>query len=63
MAEILITVTPDGTTQITVVGHAGPGCLALTSSLEAALGEVESQEYTSEYYEEAEEVKQCLNTM
>ena len=61
MPEILITIQPDGSTQVSVVGQPGPGCLDLTRAIEEALGETESRSCTLEYYEagtEGEEVKQ-----
>ena len=60
-AEIIVIIQPDGTTQVSVVGQPGPGCLDLTRAIEEALGETESRSCTLEYYEQAvegEEVRQ-----
>ena len=61
MPEIILTIGPDGSTEVKVVGQAGPGCLEISKALEAALGDVESRACTLEYYEaatEGEEVRQ-----
>ena len=60
MPEIVVTIGADGSTQVSVVGQPGPGCLDLTKAIEAALGDVESRECTVDYYQaasEGEEVK------
>lgn len=41
----------DGKIAETVINVSGPSCTATTSSVEKALGEVESQELLPEYYE------------
>ena len=47
---ILIDIDPAGGVKITVQGHAGPGCHALTRDLEQRLGTTVQDERTREYY-------------
>ncbi|MGH7342652.1 MAG: DUF2997 domain-containing protein [Candidatus Rokuibacteriota bacterium] len=47
---ILIDIDPAGEVKITVQGHAGPGCHALTGDLEQQLGTTVQDERTREYY-------------
>ena len=47
---ILIDIDPAGEVKITVHGHAGPGCHALTRDLEQRLGTTVQDERTREYY-------------
>jgi len=54
MSEIIITIAKDGKTRVAVQGYSGAGCLALTASLEKALGATQDQWLTSEYYQEAQ---------
>jgi hypothetical protein len=56
MKELEITIDKEGRVQIAVKGVAGEGCLALTKSIENAVGTVEEREYTGEYYEQPVEV-------
>lgn len=58
MAEITITIGPDGTTEVAVQGVAGPGCRDLTARIEAALGVAGERRLTTEYYEAHEEKAQ-----
>lgn len=54
LEEIEVVIDPDGTTRIEVRGVPGPGCLAATADLEAALGaDVVSRETHAEMHEEA----------
>ena len=53
MAEIIITIKKDGSTELTVYGVVGPGCLDLSRALEQGLGTVESQTCKLEFYDEA----------
>ena len=46
---ILIDIDPAGEVKITVHGHAGPGCHALTRDLEQQLGTTVRDERTREY--------------
>ncbi len=54
MAEVIITVTQNGETTVSVNGVSGPGCRDLSASLEKALGLEEQTEYTAEYYQESD---------
>ena len=61
MPEVEIVITPDGTVTIEAKGVVGAGCLDLTKALEQALGEVESRECKTEFYEsvpEGQELRQ-----
>lgn len=52
MQELEITIDKEGRVQVAVRGVKGEGCLALTKSIEDAVGTVEEREYTAEYYEQ-----------
>jgi hypothetical protein len=47
---ILIDIDPAGEVKITVQGHPGPSCHALTRDLEQQLGTTIQDERTREYY-------------
>ena len=51
----------DGKIAETVVNASGSSCIAATSSMEKALGEVESQELLPEYYEGDENLTEIHN--
>ncbi len=51
MREIEILISPEGEVQIQVKGVKGKSCLDFSKFLEEGLGDIESREYTSEYYE------------
>ena len=56
MRKIKITLHPDGTQKIEVLGAVGPGCLELTSALEKRLGtQIGGRELKPEYHETAGE--------
>ena len=54
MPEIEIIVATDGTVTLEAKGVVGASCLDLTKAIEQALGEVESRECKTEFYEQAE---------
>jgi hypothetical protein len=54
MAEVTITITPDGETTVAVKGMAGSGCKKLTEGIERALGHVKKDVPTSEMFETTE---------
>ena len=54
MAEIIVTVKPDGSTVIEVKGVKGQSCKDLTKFLESSLGVVAETSPTAEYFEELE---------
>jgi hypothetical protein len=56
MEELEIVIEPDGTTRIHVKGIRGARCLDVTRRIEEALGEVIDRKYTSEYYEESDQL-------
>jgi hypothetical protein len=49
--EIIVTVSPEAETEVTVNGVKGAGCKALTEALEKELGAVVSDQPTSEMHE------------
>ena len=53
--EIEVTIAPDGRVTLRPKGTPGPACLDLTEEIEAALGDVESRELTSDYYQQGVE--------
>lgn len=54
MEKIIIRIKPDATTTIEVNGVKGASCKDLTKGLEEALGAVQSEEKTGEFYDEPE---------
>jgi hypothetical protein len=54
MAEIIVKVTQDGNTTVSVNGISGPGCRDLSASIEKAVGLATETEPTFEYYQEGE---------
>jgi hypothetical protein len=56
MEELEIVIEPDGTTHIHVKGIRGARCLDVTRKIEEELGEVIDRKYTSEYYEELDQL-------
>jgi hypothetical protein len=56
MQELEITIGNDGRVLVHARGVKGDACLALTKTLEDAVGEVQERSFSSEYYEEAVEV-------
>jgi hypothetical protein len=55
MADIKITVAPDGTITTKVIGGSGKGCKDLTKALRDALGTTVEDRTLPEYYEQATE--------
>ena len=51
MQELEITIDNDGRVHIRVSGARGEDCLALTQSLEEAIGEVKNRSFLPEYFE------------
>lgn len=52
--EILFTIDDSGNITITVEGVKGKDCTEITKELEEAFGIVVDQQFTSEYYQQAE---------
>ena len=55
MKRIIITIAPDGETEVETSGFAGPECLDASKFLEDALGERQSEKLTSEFYASSSE--------
>ena len=49
--ELEITIAPDGTIEVHVSGFPGKQCLKVKEMLEEVVGPLQSQRFTSEYYE------------
>jgi hypothetical protein len=60
MAELIITISPSGETNLDIKGASGPGCRKFTQSLEAALGTIIESKRKPEYNCAAE--TGCVNT-
>ncbi len=54
MPQIVVNVSKEGKTTVTVQGVTGSGCRELTKALESALGKSTNTELTSAYYEESQ---------
>lgn len=52
-----ITIGPDGSVELHVQGYKGKGCLEAMKMFEQIVGELKSQQQTSEFYEPEEEVR------
>ncbi|MBS7380637.1 MAG: DUF2997 domain-containing protein [Bradymonadales bacterium] len=59
--EIEFSIKPDGSVDIAVKGAKGKSCTELTREIEEALGIVRNREYTSEYYQQEEEVHSTIS--
>ena len=55
--ELEIKIEKDGKVRVEVKGAKGKGCLAYAKLLEKLIGRMESQDFTSEYYEPDETVR------
>ena len=55
--ELAITIRPDGEVEVHVKGYKGRKCLELVKLVEQAVGELKSQQQTSEFYEPEEQVR------
>ena len=58
--DITISIGPDGDVQIEVEGVPGTDCIDFTKFLEEELGDVTERQFTSEYYQEEEEVEDTV---
>ena len=54
MAEVIITVSKEGNTSVSVNGVSGQSCKDLSASIEKALGKTTATQLTSDYYQEAQ---------
>lgn len=55
--EFEITIEPNGTVQLHVQGYKGKSCLEVVKAFEKIVGEIKSQQKTSEFYEPDEVVQ------
>jgi hypothetical protein len=56
--EIVLTIAPDGSMQLSVAGICGPQCQDLTDPIEKALGVVTSSVPTDEFYQKLQVEKE-----
>jgi hypothetical protein len=59
--EIEFTINPDGSVGIAVKGAKGKKCTEITQEIEEALGIVTNRTYTSEYYQQEEQIHTSLS--
>jgi hypothetical protein len=55
--EFDITIGPDGSVELHVKGFKGSSCLEVVKLFEEIVGELKSQQQTSEFYEPEEQVQ------
>jgi hypothetical protein len=55
--EFDITIAPDGSVELHLKGFKGKGCLDVMKMFERVVGELKSQQQTSEFYEPDEQVR------
>ncbi len=55
--EFDITIAPDGGVELHLKGFKGKGCLEALKLFEKIVGELKSQQETSEFYEQEEDVR------
>ena len=55
--EFDITIAPDGTVELHLKGFKGKGCLDVMKMFEQVVGELKSQQQTTEFYEPEEQVR------
>ncbi len=55
--EFEVVIGPTGTVEVTVKGYKGKGCLAAVKIFEQVVGELKSEQKTSEFYEPDELVQ------
>jgi hypothetical protein len=60
--EIEVKISNDGKVELGVVGAKGRSCLDVTEQIEKLLGEMQSRQLCSEYYEMPSEAKTRLQT-
>ena len=52
MEKIIVEISKEGVTTVSVVGVKGKRCIEMTADLERELGEISETSTTSEYYEQ-----------
>jgi invasion protein IalB len=55
--EFEVTIGKTGEVELHVKGYKGKGCLAVAKIFEEIVGEMKSEQHTSEYYEPEEQVQ------
>ena len=55
--EFEITIAPDGGVEVHIKGYKGKSCLEVMKMFEHVVGELKSQNQTSEFYEPDEQVQ------
>ena len=55
--EFDITIAPDGSVELHLKGFKGKGCLDVMKMFEQVVGELKSQQQTTEFYEPEEQVR------
>ncbi len=55
--EFEITIAPDGGVEVHIKGYKGKSCLEVMKMFEQVVGELKSQNQTSEFYEPDEQVQ------
>ena len=55
--EFTVIIAPDGTVEVHVRGFKGRGCLEVARWFEEVVGQLQSQQLTSEYYDPEESVR------
>jgi hypothetical protein len=55
MPEVIVTIKPDGSTEVEGKNFHGAGCTKATEAIEAALGKTTAKALKPEYYETVQE--------
>lgn len=55
--EFEVIIEPDGTVEVQVRGFKGRGCLEVAAWFEQTIGELQSKQLTSEFYDPEEQVQ------
>jgi hypothetical protein len=55
--EFEVIIGPEGSVEIQVRGFKGPGCLEVAKWFEQVVGQIQSQQLTSEFYDPPEHVQ------
>jgi len=59
--EFDITIGKDGSVEVHIKGYKGRACLEVAKIFEEIIGETQSQQHTSEFYEPDEDVRRHLD--
>ena len=55
--EFEVIISPEGSVEVQVRGYKGPACLEVAKWFEQVVGELHSQQLTSEFYDPQEQVQ------